>query len=250
MGITYAQAITKAKNEVKLQDLGIVGLKIKKTATGARILEVPGERNGEKADLLAAKMRSVLGEMANVSRPTKCVALRISDLDDSVDSEEITAAVAAKGGCPSEQIKVGAIRAGPGGLGIVLVRCPIVAAKTISESGRLLVGWTSARVRVLDAPPMRCYKCMGIGHVRAMCPSDKDRSGICFRCAEVGHKAAECDAKPKCAICSEAKVPAGHTMGGRNCSPPIMKGKKAHETRAPPNAAESADALEEVEMSS
>lgn len=224
-GITYAQAITKAKQEVSLHELGIEGIKIRQTATGGRVLEIPGSTSGEKADLLATKLKSVLNGMVNISRPIKCVDLRIGDLDDSVDETELRDAIAVKGGCLTEQVKVGPIRTGPGGQGVALVKCPVLAAKVIVESGKLLVGWSSARVRALEPLPMRCFKCMAIGHTRKTCPSETDRSLLCFGCAAPGHKVRECTDAPKCAICAELKLPSDHIMGSRTCAPPPVKAK-------------------------
>lgn len=248
-GFTYAQAIAKAKSQFTLQELGIGGVTIKPTATGARILEVPGAASGKEADLLAEKLKTVLDGMANVSRPTKCANLRISGLDDSVEGEEVKAAVAAMGQCPLDQVKVGPIRVSPEGMGSAMIRCPVMAAKAIMETGRLLVGWSAARVRAMEPLPMRCFKCMGLGHTRQLCPSESDRSGQCFRCSKSGHKAADCVAEPRCAICVEAKLPSSHVMGGRNCSPPHTRGKIASKTQGRTQTL-SASALEEVEMSS
>ncbi|XP_063838238.1 uncharacterized protein LOC135087403 [Ostrinia nubilalis] len=114
--------------------------------------------------------------------------------------------------------------------------CPVVAAKALSEAGRFLIGWTSARVQILEARPMRCFKCMGLGHTRQLCPSSADRSGLCFRCGNPGHKAAECSAKDaRCAVCAEAGRDASHHMGGRNCNPPQTRGKTAAGVLVPLN---------------
>lgn len=39
--------------------------------------------------------------------------------------------------------------------------CPILAAKELTEGGRLLIGWSSVRVVALEALSMICFKCMG-----------------------------------------------------------------------------------------
>ncbi|KAF9801005.1 hypothetical protein SFRURICE_006048, partial [Spodoptera frugiperda] len=77
---------------------------MKVTATGARLLEVPGATSGPTADALADRIRACLGaDEARVSRPTKCLDLRILGLDDSVTEHEVVAAVARTGGCPVDQ---------------------------------------------------------------------------------------------------------------------------------------------------
>ncbi|KAF9791461.1 hypothetical protein SFRURICE_007478, partial [Spodoptera frugiperda] len=77
---------------------------MKVTATGARLLEVPGATSGPTADALADRIRACFGaDEARVSRPTKCLDLRILGLDDSVTEHEVVAAVARTGGCPVDQ---------------------------------------------------------------------------------------------------------------------------------------------------
>ncbi|KAF9818684.1 hypothetical protein SFRURICE_011730 [Spodoptera frugiperda] len=77
------------------------GFSMKVTATGARLLEVPGAASGSSADALAERIRACLGaEEVRVSRPTKCLDLRILGLDDSVTEHEVVAAVAMDGRVP------------------------------------------------------------------------------------------------------------------------------------------------------
>ncbi|KAF9790221.1 hypothetical protein SFRURICE_010881 [Spodoptera frugiperda] len=107
---------------------------------------VPGATSSPSADALAERLRACLGaDEARVSRPTKCLDLRILGLDDSVTAEEIVAVVARTGGCPADQVKAGTIRAGNSGRTVV-VSCPVLAAKKIKEGRRLLVGWVSAQI--------------------------------------------------------------------------------------------------------
>lgn len=245
-GITYTEVLTKAKNAINLTELGIDGIRSKVTATGARMLELPGTGSSAKADLLAERLQSTLNEVARIGRPVNCVELRINGLDDSINKEDVVAAIASQGGCPSDNIKVGDIRAGPGATGVVYVRCPATAAKVVAEKGRLLVGWSSARVSTLKSRPMRCYRCMGIGHTRQLCPSEKDRGTLCFRCGKEGHMAAHCKTlEPHCAVCFDLQRPASHRMGSAQCNPPAVRGKST----LTPRFAPAAEALEGVVMS-
>ncbi|XP_026483831.2 uncharacterized protein LOC113391918 [Vanessa tameamea] len=226
-GVTYAQVLERAEQNVKLQDLGISGgLKVRRTATGARVLELP-RAQAEQAERLAEKLRTALDGVADVVRPVKKADLKVTGLDDSVTSEKLAAAIARAGDCSIESVKCGVMQRGPGYMGMVRVTCPLTAAKKLAAAGRLLVGWSSAKVAVVEQRPMRCYKCMGLGHTRALCPSKAERGGLCYRCGSDGHKSAVCTAKMRCAVCAEAGKPSGHLMGARDCNPPITKGKAA-----------------------
>lgn len=240
-GVTYSAIIETAQEKVDLQGLGIDRINFRQTATGARMLEIPGSQSSDKADRLAEKLRGVLSEVANVARPVKSVQLHVTGLDDAATKEKVAAAVAKVGGCDVLQVKAGEIRCSYGGTGSSLVSCPIPAAKVLLAQGRLLVGWSSVRVVALAARPMRCFKCMGLGHTRPQCPSSADRGDLCFRCGGAGHKAASCQRRaPHCTICAESGRPAEHRMAGLNCVPPKTKGQAARTPAIPRPAAKAA----------
>ncbi|XP_026330482.1 uncharacterized protein LOC113237981 [Hyposmocoma kahamanoa] len=232
-GATYKVVLEAATAAVDLGSLGIPHVRVRNTQTGARIVEVPGATSAEKADTLAAKLEEAIGGLATVTRPTKTADLRVTGFDESVTPEKIRAVVAAKGQCPQSAVSVGAVRLAPNGRGSALVRCPVTAAQRVAAAGRILVGWSSAGVHVMEPLPMRCFRCMGIGHTRALCPSSVDRSGLCFRCGQVGHSASGCTATPRCSVCTAARRPADHVMGGRSCAPSPTKGKSAGTTGPP-----------------
>lgn len=246
-GITYSAILQQAQEKVDLQELGIDQLRFRQTATGARMLEIPGSQNNEKADRLAEKLRGVLSEVANIARPVKLTDVRVSGLDDTATKEGVAAAVAKATGCTLGLVRAGEIRPGFGGTGSTIVSCPIATAKVLSQKGTLLIGWSSVRVVALEARPMRCFRCMGLGHTRPQCTASADRGDLCFRCGSTGHKAANCQrVTPRCAICAESGRPSGHVMGGRSCVPPKTKGK-APRTRAAPVASTQATPEEVVQ---
>nr|XP_026496141.1 uncharacterized protein LOC113400708 [Vanessa tameamea] len=185
------------------------------------MLEIPpGTVDAEKsADALAAKLRDVLSpDEVQVHRPTKCVEIRVMDLDDSVTSEEVVAAVATEGGCSEGAIRPGVVVRGANGCRSLWLSCPVAAAKKILVSGRIRVGWISARVLLLEPRPLRCFKCLEGGHMGAVCDRGVDRSRLCFRCGQPDHKARECTAaEANCILCSAAGKPATHALGSKAC---------------------------------
>lgn len=230
-GLSYNDLMGRAREAVKPGPMGLLGkMKMKTAATGARIIEISGPDRVEQADLLAGKLREALATAAKVERPTKCLAFRLSGLDDSINRQEVIGAICEKMKCPAEQIKVSDIRAGPGGLGTAVVRCPVKMAKAIMKEGRVLVGWSSAKVTPLDPRPLRCFKCMAVGHTRPRCPSLIDRSKMCFRCGESdGHKADDCRDERKCQICIFMKCAnTDHVMGSAKCRPPVQGPRNPH----------------------
>ncbi|XP_063896652.1 uncharacterized protein LOC135118456 [Helicoverpa armigera] len=194
-GVSYRDVLAQAKEAVNLQELGIAsGLRLRVTATGARMLEVPGAASGPAADALAERLRaSISADDARVSRPHKCADLRIMGLDDSATAEEVVAAVARTGGCSADEVKAGTIR-------------PDFRARAPSR-------------------PLRCFRCHVGHHVGVRCTSEVDRSALCFRCGQPGHKAVECSATPHCSACAAAGKPAEHRAGSKTCAPPAKPSK-------------------------
>ncbi|KAL4706441.1 hypothetical protein ACJJTC_004982 [Scirpophaga incertulas] len=242
----FADLFKTCRGAVDLGEIGLEGgVKFRETATGARLMELPKGTSSDKADLLVSKLKQSLPQEVRITRPVKCADVRISYLDDSITKEDISDAIAKKGGCSLEHIRVGEIRTGPSRMGSVWARCPVAAAKTLSE-GRLLIGWSSTRVTLLEPRPLRCFRCLELGHTRARCSALADRSDLCYRCGKPGHKSAECSAPPHCAICAVAGKDAKHTLGGRNCSPPSIRSSRA--ARKPPAADRAPPAAQEEPM--
>ena len=150
------------------------------------MFEFPGAQSAPLADTFAAKLREAVADVATVVRPQKRTTLIISGLDESVTAEEVAAKVAQVGGCGTDEVKAGTMGTGRGGMGLLRLQVPSVAAKRVVDAGRLLVGWVSASVRAVEAEPLRCFRCFCTGHTRPMCPSNADRTSLCYRCGKEG----------------------------------------------------------------
>lgn len=229
-GATYAGVLEKAEKSVDLKSLGIEGVRFRTAATGARILEVAGTGGGEKADALASSLRVALGDDVRVSRPEKFAELRISGLDDAATVEKVASAIAAEGGCSVDALKVGDIKRPPGRQATVFVRCPIAAAKRVTDGRRILVGWSAVRPTLLEPRPARCFRCLVPGHIGVKCTASVDRSAVCFNCCQPGHRAAACTAEPHCSACDGGGKASGHRLGSKECparSQSRTQGRKA-----------------------
>jgi len=218
-----AETMRIVRARVNLNELGIREMLPRRARTGALLLEIPGAEGGKKADALAAKLREALADRQGVAvtRPTKTAEIRVRDLEDSVSAADVAAALAEKGGCHPNEITVGPIRRWTvNGLGTAWVRCPLTAANRLAREGAVRVGWTRARVEVLPERALRCFKCWGMGHVRAACSSEVDRTASCYRCGTRGHQARGCDAPVNCALCADSNRPSNHRAGGPACRAP------------------------------
>ncbi|XP_013170084.1 PREDICTED: uncharacterized protein LOC106119588 [Papilio xuthus] len=245
-GLTYDAVIAEAKAKIRLQDLGIAtGVRFRVCATGARRFEVLGTDNGPQADALAERLTQVFsGDLVRISRPAKTTEIKISGLDDSATVEEVLATVAETGGCLKDSLKCSGVVRDRFGVGHAWVECEVPTAKRVAAAGRLTISWVSATVTLLEPRPLRCYRCLQKGHVRAQCTAEVDRSKQCFRCGAEGHNFKGCTAKPQCSICAAAKIPADHRLGGKGCTAPAPKITRGRKTQPQP----AQQAPEEVAM--
>ncbi|XP_025161794.1 ABC transporter F family member 4-like [Harpegnathos saltator] len=106
----YKDLLAEAKRKVDLTGIGIEKIKTRVGATGALILEIPGEERGKQADLLAEKLKEVLTDRAKVSRPQKMGELRIKGMEISTTENEAAEVVARVGGCRVGEVKTGKMR--------------------------------------------------------------------------------------------------------------------------------------------
>ncbi|XP_045541424.1 tropomyosin-1, isoforms 33/34-like [Papilio machaon] len=221
----YVDVLAKAKAAICLRDLGLETVKVRTSMTGSKLMEVGGTTPEETADRLAAELVKVIGGWADIARPSKLADLRVSGLDETTTREEVAAKLASTGGCHPDMVKVGLIRPSFWGGGSTLVRCPAAAAKALAQIGKVAIGWCMATVTAVRARPLRCFKCMQLGHTRALCPSEAEDGRLCFRCGQEGHKRAACEAPVNCAVCNRTGCPHAHIMGGAKCTPPTVRGK-------------------------
>lgn len=80
------------------------------------------------------------------------------------------------------------------------------------KKGELLLGWSIAKVQLLEDKPIQCYR-----YTSHNCKSEIDRSGNCFRCGSITHRVQQCDSTPSCVLCKETGFPHSHRLGTGNC---------------------------------
>ncbi|EFN79150.1 hypothetical protein EAI_05699, partial [Harpegnathos saltator] len=165
----YKGLLAEAKRKIDLTHIGIEKMKTRVGATGALVLEVPGEERGKHADLLADKLREVLSDRAKISRPKKMGEIRIRGLEISTSEEEAAETVANIGGCTVSDIKTGRIRETRNCFRTLWVQCPLLAAKKVTEKESIIIGWTQAKVEMLQCRPLQCFRCLEKGHVQINC---------------------------------------------------------------------------------
>lgn len=156
--------------------------------------------------------------------------LRIVGMDDSITAQEVVEVIAMEGGCLPEDVKVGPIRPMRNGLYTVWIQCPLAAAIRASTGNKIRIGWTIARIELLKARPIQCYRCWEQGHLMSSCKSAIDRSGMCYRCGKTGHFVRSCTSEFNCATCSSQGKDSKHRVGSNLCKPDVGSKSVSKET--------------------
>ncbi|EFN79145.1 hypothetical protein EAI_03505, partial [Harpegnathos saltator] len=190
----YKELLAEAKQKIDLTGIGIEKMKTRIGATGALVLEIPGEERGKQADFLADKLRKVLSNRAKVSRPQKMGEIRIRGLEISTSEKEAAEGVAKLGGYEVNDVKTGRIRIAQNGFKSLCIQYPLLAAKKVAEKGTVNIEWTQVKVELLQGRPLQCFRCLEKGHVQQNCTNNIDKKDNCYRCGEPGHLARDCEA--------------------------------------------------------
>lgn len=223
--VSYAEMLKKARASFSLKELGIESSKIREAANGGLLIEVHDQDGGAKADVLASRLRVVLGESAQVTRPIKMGEVKLSGFDISVSDLEIKEAIKSFCGCSIDDIRMGLPWRLADGTRAAWIKCPAAVASKLSEVGRLVVGWTSVKVEDFRIRPTQCFKCWHFGHVRNMCKVKTDRTGHCFKCGQAGHALRDCTSSvATCVVCIDNKLDGRHRLGSVYCPSLKLRG--------------------------
>lgn len=108
-GVSYAQILSKAKQNVSLGNLGIQNVRMRRALNGALVLKLPGP-DGKKLDgSLRITLQEVLREDAAMNNPVATGELRLRGIDPATTQDEISYELEKISGCPSRDLKVSAI---------------------------------------------------------------------------------------------------------------------------------------------
>ncbi|XP_018376310.1 PREDICTED: uncharacterized protein LOC108769691 [Trachymyrmex cornetzi] len=179
-GVTYAEVMKLARSKISLDDLSITNTRIRKAQAGGLLIEIPG---GEET---GAKAEALVDKLKGV-------------IAENEYKEEVNVVR------PMRRAE----------MRLVDIDQSVTAeevAEAVARNG--LARLEDVRRR------LQCFRCFAVGHTRANCLSQVDRSTWCFQCGSSdGHKAAGCGKPPKCPMCAGRGLPSGHRAGAAECVP-------------------------------
>jgi len=148
----YQEVLKSCQEKIKLEELGIPPIGLRKARGGGILLEVRcNDNEEEKARQLAERMKEVgTVEGAKVRCPLRRLRLRLTGLPFNAVASEIAEAVAELGGggrAESVRGRMGPLRTSWSGAGAAWAVCPAEMAVRAAEAAELTLGW--ARVGVI-----------------------------------------------------------------------------------------------------
>jgi len=153
--VSYSDVMKRAKQSIKLSDLGITSFNSRKAANGSVLIEISGPDGHIKADTLATRLRDIIGDSAVISRPIVKADLRLVGFDESVIKDEVITVITDFGGCLASEVRVGPFRPMRNGSHMTWVQCPLSAAQRVSRRGKINLGWSVAKVELMKAKPIQ-----------------------------------------------------------------------------------------------
>lgn len=216
---SYAEILSKVKQDPDLKDLGNKVNKIRRTATGELLIVFDGS-NTEQTDQFKSSIKGKLGDDADVETRVHKMDILIKDLDESVTKEEVIQALNRQidGAKALSVDAVIAMRKAFGDTQTAVVRLPAEIAARAIDVAKIRIGWVVCRIRE-KIRPVKCAKCWLYGHLKRNCRSDVDRSDLCIKCGGKGHKADKCTGEANCLLCLEKGDEANirHVAGSGRC---------------------------------
>ena len=203
-GRSYADILSKMKAAPSLGKLGDSVNKIRKTLAGDLLLELGRSKEVRTSDFQEA-VRAVLGDGATTRALHQEETLEIRDLDMLTTKEDILEVLQREVGEEDviEDTAIKSLRKAYGDTQIAVIRVSPSIASKFTKLGKIRIGWVNCRIRLYNREkrPLRCYKCLGFGHIAIKCTEPQNRSNCCYKCGKTGHKANSCRNELCCILC-------------------------------------------------
>lgn len=183
--MSYADMVRDVKAAVKEENL-TYDITTRRAKSGNIVLEIPEK---EHADHLAGVLKTRMGELAGVRRPTPSIPLICIGIEYSVDESEFKIALNAFDG-DLKEVSNFTIREGRTGTRTAIIKVPLQAGTKLLQAKRIKDGWSYYRIKEFNSREQLCKKCREKGHSTRECSGPEKRK--CFRCREIGHIIANC----------------------------------------------------------
>lgn len=151
-GVTYASIMKEVVSSVKLSEIGVEIFVVRRTRAGGILLQVKSKDEAEK---LSRKLQNAVGEIAKIGRPIRTTPVLITNVPDWMDEAEVEEQIRALD--PSLSGVPVRIRENIGGGKVAIIDAPMETASRLAEVGRVKIGWSLCRVKVLEWKKSTCH---------------------------------------------------------------------------------------------
>ncbi|VVC42054.1 Zinc finger, CCHC-type [Cinara cedri] len=189
-GVTYVAIMKTVMASVKLNEIGVEVGTVRRTRAGGFLLQV---KTAEEAEKLSGRLQSAVGEMAKIGRPVRTTPVLIANVPDWMEDGEVEDHIRATDlGVAGVSVR---IRENVGGGKVALLDVPMDVASRLAEVGKVKIGWSLCRVRLLERRKPLCHRCQKPGHFKAEC-AEPEAVKQCYRCRRSGHLIKDCPGRP------------------------------------------------------
>ena len=197
-GQSYADILREMKAKVNPRRAGLEVLSIQRTRKEEVLLVL--KKGAGDVSAFREELARAVGERAEISALVSTRSLKIRDLDETVEKEEVASVLCLALRRP---LLDGSCRLFTrfGGVKTAVIR---LAGSYLAEAdatrppqlGKVKIGWVACRIRE-HAEVARCFRCLGYGHGSRGC-GNPDRKNACWKCSTTGHFSSSCKARSWC----------------------------------------------------
>lgn len=133
-GPSIAEFLCLARQKINLSELGIASqLRIRNAFNGGTIIEIYDDDTRKKAEILCSRLKEICPLKVRITVPIISTVMRLTNIDGSINRENLILAIKRKTETRFEDITVSNIVTSRNGLGIAWVKCPPAAALKIKD---------------------------------------------------------------------------------------------------------------------
>lgn len=193
----FQYIVGEMKANINPDDLGVTVMSVKKAGDKGVLLIIKEELPGSSENMIRAIQENVkaAGEIFIHCKLRK--KIRIMNIDDSVNCEEIKQAIIQNTNCRPNDICLSRPQRSILGEVTIVATLPVPEGAALLNQETIRIGWSQCRVKEKFEIPF-CGRCKSFGHSKFTCFTNPLK---CLKCRQIGHLAKYCKRIVSCINC-------------------------------------------------